>query len=174
MPGTQFRGGLSSRHIRLLSTGALLLVLTGCGGKFTPVPVSGLVTLDDKPIEGANVVFMAAGGDQLDGRMAQGVTNKDGEFKLSTMGVDDGALPRNYKVIIHKFVPSRPGLKIPEFPDTVEGRAAKDDFMYKNFMEKGIQPFKNALPAQYGDSNTTPLTSNVTGKTYVKFELKSK
>jgi hypothetical protein len=151
----------------------LLLATAGCSGRHTPVPVSGEVTLDGKPVEGANVYFYAVG-DQMDGRPAQGVTDPNGQFELSTLGNRDGALRREYKVVIHKYVPTKPNLKIPDFPNTVEGRAQRDDFMYRNYMEQGIQPFKNALPPKYGDSATTPLTCNVTGKMHVKFELTTK
>ncbi len=151
----------------------LLLATTGCGGRYTPVPVSGVVTLDGKPIKGANVSFYGVG-DQKDGRPAQGVTDDNGQFELSTLGDRDGALPREYKVVIHKYVPSIPNLKMPNFPDTVEGRAQRDDFMYGNFMDKGIHPFKNSLPSRYADSKTTPFTCNVTGKMHVKFELTTK
>ena len=65
-------------------------------------------------------------------------------------------------------------LKIPDFPDTQEGRDAKQDFMYRTFEAKGIQPFKNSLPPVYGDSNSTPLEFDITGSTTVKLELVSK
>ena len=155
--------------------GLLTLVVTaaGCGGKYTPVPVSGVVTLDGKPVEGATVFFYAVG-DAREGRPAHGITDKNGEFRLSTLGNEDGALRREYKVVIHRYVPTLPNLKIPKFPNTVEGRAQRDDFMYRNYAAKGIQPFKNALPARYGDSKSTPLVCNVTGRMNVKFELTSK
>jgi hypothetical protein len=155
--------------------GLLLLALTaaGCGGKYTPVPVSGVVSLDGKPVEGATVFFYAVG-DPKEGRQASGSTDKDGVFHLSTLKNNDGALPADYKVVIHKYVPTLPNLKMPDFPDTVEGRAEKADWRYKNFEAKGIQPFKNALPARYADTNTTPLTCSVTGRTEVNFELTSK
>src|SRR5262245_4547829 len=148
----------------------LLAGAAGCGGKYTPVPVSGVVTLNGKPVEGATVYFYAVG-DAKDGRVAQGTTNKEGEFRLSTLGKEDGALPRRYKVVVTKYVPTIQNLKIPDFPDTQEGREARQDFMYRNFEAKGIQPFKNALPPTYGDSNTTPLEQNITGSTTVKLEL---
>jgi hypothetical protein len=151
----------------------LVAAAAGCGGKYTPVPVGGTVTLDGQPVEGATVYFYAVG-DEKDGRTAQGTTDKNGEFRLSTLGTDDGALPRRYKVVVTKYVPNQPNLKIPDFPDTVEGREAKQDFMYKNFEEKGIQPFRNALPAKYGDSKSTPLEYNITESTTVKLELTSK
>ncbi|HJZ92020.1 MAG TPA: hypothetical protein VKE40_14190, partial [Gemmataceae bacterium] len=80
---------------------------------------------------------------------------------------------RHYKVVITKYVPTNPNLKIPDFPDTLEGRNDRSDFMYRNFEAKGIQPFKNSLPPKYGDSATTPLECEVTGSTTLKFELTS-
>jgi hypothetical protein len=131
-----------------------------------------VVTLDGKPVEGATVYFYAVG-DARDGRPAHGTTDKAGEFRLSTLGNEDGALPRNYKVVVTKYVPTIPNLKVPDFPDTQEGREARQDFMYRNFEAKGIQPFKNALPVRYGDSKTTPLECNVTGSMTANFELTS-
>jgi hypothetical protein len=151
---------------------ALILPTPGCGGKYTPVPVSGVVTLDGKPVEGATVYFYAIGDDK-DGRPAFGTTDKEGAFQLSTLGDNDGALPRQYKVVVTKYVPTNPNLKIPDFPDTLEGRNARSDFMYRTFEDKGIQPYKNALPARYGDSNSTPLECKVTKSMSCKLELTS-
>jgi Domain of unknown function (DUF6795) len=158
------------RPARLVGLALLGLAAAGCGGRYTPVSVSGVVTLNGEPVEGATVYFYATG-DEMDGRPAFGTTDKEGRFRLSTMGNEDGALRREYKVVIHKYVPTLPNLKIPEFPDTPEGQADRQDFMYKHFEAKGIPPFKNALPVKYGDSKTTPLTCNVTGKTTVEFDL---
>ena len=158
------------RSVWLAGLMLLLLTAAGCRGKYTPVPVSGVVTLDGKPIEGANVYFNAVGDDK-EGRQAYGATDKNGEFHLSTLGKDDGALPRRYKVVVTKYVPTNPSLKIPDFPDTVEGREARQDFNYRNFEAKGVQPFKNVLPAVYADSKTTPLEYDITGSTTVKLEL---
>ncbi|MCI0700440.1 MAG: carboxypeptidase-like regulatory domain-containing protein [Planctomycetia bacterium] len=156
----------------LLSAGLMILLATaaGCGGKYTPVPVDGVVTHNGQPVEGATVNFFAIG-DEKDGRPAHGTTNKEGEFRLSTLGDEDGALPRRYKVVVTKYVPTNPNLKIPDFPDTVEGQEDKSNFMYRNFEAKGIQPFKNVLPAVYGDSNTTPLEYEITKSTTIKIEL---
>jgi hypothetical protein len=132
--------------------------------------VSGVVTLNGKPVDGATVTFYAVG-DEKEGRPAHGITNKEGEFRLSTMGKEDGALPRRYKVVVTKFVPTNPNLKVPDFPDTPEGREARSDFNYNNFEAKGIQPFKNALPPLYGNSDTTPLEFTITESTAVKLEL---
>jgi len=156
-------------------TGLLLLVcsMAGCGGKYTPVPVSGVVTLDGKPVEGATVYFYPVG-DEREGRPATGNTDKNGEYRLSTMKPGDGALRREYRIVVHKNLPTIPNLKIPDFPKTPEGRIACRDFMYNTFEAKGIQPFKNALPRKYGDSNSTPLTCKVTGAMTVPLDLTSK
>jgi hypothetical protein len=161
------RGRLSG----LAGFALLVLAAAGCGSKkYTPVPVSGVVTLDGKPVEKATVFFYAVG-DEREGRPANGITDKNGEFRLSTLGTNDGALPADYKVVIHKYVPTLPNLKMPDFPNTVEGRAARDDWRYRNYEAKGIQPFTNSLPAKYGDSGTTPLNCKVEGEATLKFEL---
>jgi hypothetical protein len=161
---------IPGRRLRAAGLLTLLCATAGCGGKHTPVPVSGTVTLDGQPLEGATVYFYMVG-DEREGRPAMGTTNKDGEFQLSTLGNNDGALPGRYKVVITKYVPTNPNLKIPDFPDTLEGRNDRQDFMYKNFEAKGIQPFTNSLPPKYGDSNSTPLEVEVSGKKTVKLEL---
>jgi hypothetical protein len=147
---------------------ALLLAAAGCGDPHTPVSVSGVVTLEGKPVEGATVAFYAAAGGP-EGRPALGRTDADGAFRLNTLGDADGALPGEYKVVISKWVPGLPDLKVPDFPNTPEGRAQREDFLYRAYGERPRQ--KNTLPPRYGDLNTTPLTARVSGATTVKFEL---
>jgi hypothetical protein len=168
------RASVFTRPARLAGLVFLALAVAGCGGKYKPVPVSGVVTLDGQPIEAATVYFYAVG-DEREGRPAQGITDKNGEFQLSTMGNKDGALPNKYKVVIHKYVPTLPNLKMPDFPDTVEGKAARQDFIYNNYEAKGIQPLRNDLPLKYADSKSTPLDCDVKGRmSGVKFDLTTK
>jgi hypothetical protein len=160
--------------VRLVGLMTLMLAAAGCGGKYKPVPVSGTVTLDGKPLEGAMVNFYSIG-DAKEGRGAHGTTDKNGAFSLTTMKDGDGAIRGDYKVVINKFVPTLPNLKIPDFPDTPDGKAQRDDFMYNTFEKRGLQPFKTALPAKYADSSATPLTFKVTGPTTeANFPLVSK
>ena len=76
-----------SRTRRLVPAGlaVLLAAAVGCGGKFTPVPVGGVVTLDGKPVEGATIYFYAVG-DEKDGRPAHGTTDKAGDKGGDTAG----------------------------------------------------------------------------------------
>jgi len=158
--------------VRLLVLPVLLLAAAGCSSRYKPVPVSGEVTLNGKPVEGATVYFYAAT-DGPEGRPAVGTTDKAGQFRLGTMGNADGALPGEYKVVVTKFVPSDPNLKIPDFPDTPEGRAKREDFLYRVYGERK-SPIKNVLPAKYENPASTPLECSVKGRTTVKLELTGK
>jgi Domain of unknown function (DUF6795) len=111
----------------LLIASCLSLIAVGCGGGGTPVPVSGTVTLDGKPVVGAVVTFHVLGDDK-DGRLASGLTDRTGMFHLKS-GSEDGVRPGEYKVVIVKNVLVGPQLKIPDFPDTPEGRNQRDHFV---------------------------------------------
>ena len=79
----------------------ILLGVTGCGHRRpTTYPVSGVVTLDGKPVSGATVMLRPEAG----GRPAVGTTNERGEFKLTTFQQNDGALPGKYAVSVVKKI----------------------------------------------------------------------
>jgi hypothetical protein len=89
--------------------GLLLVVsFSGCSGG-TPtlkgaVPVTGTVTYNGNPVEGAMVGFLPA--DKQTGKPANAVTNAEGKFELNTYvaGTNQvsGALPGDYSVTIIK------------------------------------------------------------------------
>jgi hypothetical protein len=68
-----------------------------------PVPVSGTVTLNGQPIDGAEVSFFPA---DPKGRAATGMTDKAGRVKLLTMigsgAVFDKVYPGSYRVTVVK------------------------------------------------------------------------
>ncbi len=79
----------------------LSFCFVGCGGGdgfAPPVPVSGKVSLGGKPVDGASVTFLSKAG----GRSASGKTDKDGNFKLTSVKTDDGASPGEFAVTISK------------------------------------------------------------------------
>jgi hypothetical protein len=148
-----------------------LAAAAGCAGRHTPVPVRGVVTLGGKPVEGATVTFYLEGGD-AEGRPATGQTDADGAFRLSTMGDNDGALPGTYRVVIAKFVPGLPNLKVPDFPNTPDGQMEKDNFLARAYAN--TPRFVTALPGPYGDAAKTPLRCEVPPKQQpVRFDLTS-
>ncbi len=159
------------RPVRFVGLTVLLSVAAGCGAQRSPVPVSGTVTLDGKPVEGAVVWFHPAGDDK-DGRVATGMTDKAGTFRLKT-GDAVGVRPGEYRVVITKNVLANPNLKVPDFPDTPEGRNQRDHFVWKHFGDDQ-PPYRSVLPDRYGDLKITPLTCKVPGDGPVHFPLTSR
>ncbi len=82
-------------------TRCLLLVLVaslvGCGSSEF-VPVTGVVTLDGKPVEGASVIFHRLDGD---GESSVAATNAEGRFSLTTEE-KPGAWIGSYEVAVRK------------------------------------------------------------------------
>jgi hypothetical protein len=72
------------QSIGLLAVAALL---AGCGGEMKVAPVSGVVTLDGRPLDRASVVFKPEAG----GRPSFGVTDEQGRFILAYSMNEDGA-----------------------------------------------------------------------------------
>lgn len=121
-----------------------LLVLVGCGkpeGEKT-FQVTGTVTYQGNPVEGASVGFIPE-----KGRPAVGKTDAAGRFELSTFSPRDGAIAGSHKVVIGPApsdqpepMPGEPGYKEPEV--------------------------KPQFPVRYSEAATTPLRVEVTpGKT---------
>jgi len=74
----------------------------GCGGGGF-VAVTGLVTLDGKPLEGASVAFIP----EAQGEAAYSTTNAEGVFELATHS-QPGAKPGMYQVLVTKLDSSIP------------------------------------------------------------------
>jgi hypothetical protein len=80
----------------------LIVTLAGCGessGRPSLVPVSGTVSLDDKPLSGAVVTFIPAG--STPGGMVTARTGQDGQYTLKSRN-GSGAPPGEYRVVISK------------------------------------------------------------------------
>jgi len=90
--------------MRILVAGfaSLTLLVCGCSGggaDQVPVyPVSGKVTLGGGPVAKATVVFSPVDGQPV----ATGMTDTQGEFKLTTYDSFDGAAEGNYEILISK------------------------------------------------------------------------
>ncbi|MES2788067.1 MAG: hypothetical protein V4719_00490 [Planctomycetota bacterium] len=142
---------MSLTKISVLS--ALLLTLVGgCFGGPTgprPVPVSGKITMDGKPLQGARVTF------DNDQRPAVGITSPDGSFKLP-----DGALPGDYRIAIGD-PPGNAGMTRPMMAATIDGKP---------------EPTPVELPLKYSDPAQTALKFTVTkdGPNIANFDLTSK
>ena len=141
-----------------------MLVLSGCGGGGADpgkgVPVSGTVTLDGKPLEGASVTFMS-------GTFAGfGVTDAQGKYRLV-----QGALPGSNKVVISKIEGGAEALT--DDPDSgIDAGMREAEAMGNPEGEMPTAP-KDLVPAEYSDSAKTKLKYDVPagGATGVDFNI---
>ncbi len=125
----------------------VLLLAAGCGdNRAETVPVTGTVTYRQQPVEGAQVMFMAAKGPS-----ASGTTNAEGRFELMTFEPGDGAVVGSHKVLITKKE---------EIPDP-----SGADSPYKMT--------RDLLPPRYGNPVQSGLTVDVQadGENDFPFEL---
>ena len=84
----------------------LLLLVSGCGSAGANslpelIPVTGFVTLDDKPIAGVTVMFNPLQGTK--GTGAYGVTDADGRYKLLHRSEHEGCQAGEYGVTFSKI-----------------------------------------------------------------------
>ncbi len=77
-----------------------LLAGAGCsqGSGVELVPVEGVVTLDGKPVEGAEVLFRPESG-----RPSSGRTDAEGKYALNYTREEKGAIPGQHQVLISTF-----------------------------------------------------------------------
>lgn len=124
----------------------------GCSDPQSDLPtthsVTGKVTLDGEPVEGAMVTFVPKGS----GDSAVGVTEAGGTYNLSTFASGDGAVAGEYDVKIVKFEGSESTV---EAEDEEEGGA----FIPTDPHDTGDQA--NLLPKKYATPGASGLTATV-------------
>ena len=103
----------------------------------------GVVKLDGNPLDEATVIYHSQSNDVS----AQGVTDKSGNFKLTTYDANDGAVEGKHKVVITKR--------------TYEKRKTKYDSPEESSI--ALIP-KELLPVKYSLHTTTPIEVDVSGK----------
>ncbi|MGD9857791.1 MAG: hypothetical protein AB7U20_22840 [Planctomycetaceae bacterium] len=90
-----------------LLLGVLLCVSAGCdrpSDQPNLAPVTGVVTLDNQPLAGKDVIFAPEGG-----RPSIGTTSELGEYKLMYTNKWEGAIVGPHKVTVSTPVPAREG-----------------------------------------------------------------
>jgi hypothetical protein len=184
-----------TRRLTPLLFVAALLPLSGCGTRL--VPVSGVATLDGKPLAEVSVTFISEDGKYT----SSGMTDESGNFTLAhTNG--PGAYPGTYKVTVTKYakvagyVPGADAGTNKEYEKHMkkEMDASKKAGIVKSTpmgkMGAGIQPptgsmpmpgggaggsaVKSELPEIYASIEKTPFTIKVPPDGPVQLDLKSK
>ena len=140
---------------------AFALTVSGCGGD-GKVRVSGVVTLDNQPIEGAIVTFIPT--DKEKGAIAHGTTDKEGNFKLTTTKPDDGAFPGEYKVTV----------VYAEGAEPPPSKGLKEAFTgFEKAQSEKRKAAKYRIPGKFTDPNKTDLKQKVPADGQVILALKS-
>jgi hypothetical protein len=149
---------------------ALLASSAGCG-RTKLVKVKGVVTLDGKPLSLATITFIPIAG----GRSANGLSDEDGNFQLTTIQTDDGAAPGEYKVTVTKEQGTEPVEINPAAgPEGMQAMFAKKD---PEARKKAAQARRTApvlVPRVYSDSTKTPLKEVVPPAGPIQLALSSK
>lgn len=137
------------RNTRFATIAALaaLMALAGCGDSLNLVPVSGTVTYNGKPVEGANVTFMPE-----TGPIGTGTTDASGKYTLTTEG-KPGAVVGKHGVMINKSSAVAGASSAPS-PDDMMKMASK--------MGKGAASMsKPELPVKYSTTQGSGLSADV-------------
>lgn len=122
-------------------------------------PVTGVVTMDGKPLDSATVFFRPSG--STGGNGSFGKTDADGRYALKTDGGGEGAVEGSYDVFVSREVGSdgKPVSAVvdPDAPAAVDG---------------GI---RESIPSAYSNYQRPTLNATVpAGGTTANFDLKSK
>jgi hypothetical protein len=132
-----------SHNLWSFTLGLVPLLLIGCGNDQALVPVTGTVFLDSRPLANATVIFHPA-----DGRPSIGKTDEMGDFELSYIREERGALIGKHTVSISTYqeadpdseneairqgapevVPSRYNVRTTLTAEVVPGDTARFDFL---------------------------------------------
>jgi hypothetical protein len=142
-------------RIRLLLGFAVVLTL-GCGSKSVKfAPVSGNVTLNNKPLKGAVVTFfpIAPEGSTEAGPTSAGETDDNGDFVLATSQGVKGAVVGTHRVSINR----------------VEAQVGSHDTR----PPRGGWPHQNAIPERYNTKSTEEFVVTSDGTDKADFKLTS-
>jgi hypothetical protein len=143
------------RAIFIYPLAALLLV--GCTKSASisgTSPVTGKVTYNGIPVEGATVTFVGEG----EQRPATGVTEADGTYELTTLDAK-GALPGKYVALVRKT----------EMPAELTREVSMEEAAQQ--AGKPLPAPKELLPAKYANPTESPHKFEVTASGANTFDL---
>lgn len=141
--------------MRRIVCSLLLLCALGCGPGF--VPVTGRVTFDGKPLEGATVTLLP---EDPAGTPAFGLTDAAGRFEARS-GNDAGMRTGKYAVVVTKDEPAA----VPVGTEPTGGTKRIDELTPDELAEgmryNARTPRRSVVPLRYADRATSQLTAEI-------------
>jgi len=143
-----------------------LTAITGCGPDPNLGQVSGIVTYNGEPVEGATVSFLPT---STDGVLAVGTTDASGRYALAApvqkKGVSKGAFSGRYNVTIRKLEVT------PSEVDRLyeEGKITYDELQARGGGGGGTS--RDLLPARYRDVQQSGLEVEVQARKQNEFNF---
>lgn len=155
---TRTKGKTVVRAFHFVMGMALTGILSGCGrdggtDRAARAPVSGKMTLDNRPLAGAKVVFTPSG--STVGNSVAAYTDAEGQYQFKSIQGAAGVPPGEYKVVVSR-------------------RLLEDGALPPPGTKTAEAPVRESLPPSYSNPDVTTLTATVTeqGGT-IDFPLKS-
>lgn len=136
-----------------------LVVLAGCG-KSGPrtYPVTGTVTYQNTPVEGAMVSFSPV---DPEGNAAFGTTDAQGRYTLTSFEQNDGAVAGDYTVRVVKYNRAQTTVQLAERSENTGGDSGEMPADYQPEEATEAPPAQSVLPDKYAHAHSTPLTYTV-------------
>lgn len=150
----------------LIATVLVSLLVAGCSGEPERGPVTGVVTLDGKPLSSVIVVFVPDPDHGTPGQRSVALTDNAGRYVIRTDKDQDGASVGVHRVSLYDPLafPAPEG-GFPGMPGGKEGRPKEPK-----------PPPPSRVPAAYTDVSKTPLQPVAIGRAAQTYDiaLKSK
>jgi len=123
------------------------------------VEVTGTITLDGEPVEGAHIGFSP----ETSGPAAFAVSDKRGRYELRTRDPGDGAIPGKYGISATKEI-SEGGMEF-------ESQAALEAYVQEHGERPPPRRTINMLPEKYSTKKTSGLTAEINVAKKNRFDL---
>lgn len=138
------------------------LLIAGCSGEPERGPVTGVVTLDGKPLPGVMVVFVPDPDHGTPGQRSVARTDKDGRYVVHTDKDQEGASVGIHRVSLYDPLafPAQEG-GFPGLPSSKAGNTPKEP--------KPTPPSR--VPARYTDVSKTPLQPVTIGREAQTYDI---
>mgnify|MGYP003381852385 FL=1 len=134
-------------------------LFAGCGGRADLAQATGVVTFKGEPVAEAKVMLHPLGGGA---RNSYGTTNEKGEFKLSTFGMNDGALVGRHAVTVSKTDTSAlPQIDTSELATKGYTGASYEAMMGPGAAARNAKKIKHIIPEKYSAKETSGIEVDV-------------